>query len=434
MLYTILKFISRIAVNVYYRKIAIENIENLPQKGAILVVANHPNTLMDPIVTALLFNEQLHFLANASLFRKPVHNWIMTKLLNMIPIFRKQDLRNASDLNENKAIFQKCYEFLAKQGFILIFPEGTSFSERRLRPLKTGAARIALGGQDLTNIKIAIVGLNYSDPVSFRSDLFINIGKTIYIKNFMETNEQKTNKAALSLSQEIEKELKGLIIHTETPEEDQLIRILEYLYKTKKTSLKENFLETQHIIKAWKEFEAQNPEKSELVAQNLRQFDTLLTKNKLKIDQLSPNFRIKVVDILYLLAFPLAALGAFFNYLPYKIPDWVAKKLTKDIEFHAPIRMLIGIVSFSFFYAFWGIFFYFFILKSFYFVFFLVILPLLGSISLRYTESLEKLMSLLNRQKLAKKGILEEIFEKKCQIDLDLEEWQKIWNTLPKNK
>jgi 1-acyl-sn-glycerol-3-phosphate acyltransferase len=48
-------------------------------------------------------------------------------------------------MQQNDEIFSKCFEHLKNNGAILIFPEGISLTNRQLRKIKTGAARIALG-------------------------------------------------------------------------------------------------------------------------------------------------------------------------------------------------------------------------------------------------------------------------------------------------
>jgi glycerol-3-phosphate O-acyltransferase/dihydroxyacetone phosphate acyltransferase len=59
---------------------------------------------------------------------------------------------------------------------VAIFPEGTSHSDPHLKPLKTGAARIALG-TGLADLTIVPVGLYYVDKAKFRSDALVVYGE-----------------------------------------------------------------------------------------------------------------------------------------------------------------------------------------------------------------------------------------------------------------
>jgi 1-acyl-sn-glycerol-3-phosphate acyltransferase len=80
-------------------------------------------------------------------------------------------------MGKNDEMFKACFDKLENKGVILIFPEGTSKTERILRSIKTGAARIALGtsrNNDFNiNVTILPVGLNYSNSSRFRSEMSV---------------------------------------------------------------------------------------------------------------------------------------------------------------------------------------------------------------------------------------------------------------------
>jgi glycerol-3-phosphate O-acyltransferase/dihydroxyacetone phosphate acyltransferase len=122
-------------------------------------------------------------LAKGELFKGKLAQWMLPKL-NMIPVYRKQDDPNQMD--KNAATFEKCFEHLERGGAILMFPEGTSITERKLRPIKTGAARIVLGAEERNDfnlgVKVITIGLNYENPHRFNRTLFVNIDKAIDVK------------------------------------------------------------------------------------------------------------------------------------------------------------------------------------------------------------------------------------------------------------
>ena len=80
--------------------------------------------------------------------RKRFWAWLFP-LLNLIPVFRTRETPEL--MHKNKFMFSHCFNHLADSGSILIFPEGFSVTERRMRKLKAGAARIALGVEDENN-------------------------------------------------------------------------------------------------------------------------------------------------------------------------------------------------------------------------------------------------------------------------------------------
>src|SRR5881397_1209621 len=61
--------------------------------------------------------------------------------------YRRMD--EGSDPSQNHDTFEAARRVLVTEGAIAIFPEGISHSDPKLRPLKTGTARIALGAAAL---------------------------------------------------------------------------------------------------------------------------------------------------------------------------------------------------------------------------------------------------------------------------------------------
>ena len=180
----------RTTVRIFFRSIIIRNQESIPEKGPLLVLANHPSTFLDPIVIASLLDRKVFFLAKGELFKSKFAKWFFPKL-RMIPVYRKQD--DPSQMSKNQDTFKKCFEHLEKGGAILMFPEGISITERKLRPIKTGAARIVLGAEannDFSlNSSIVTIGLNYANPHRFNRDLFINIDNPIHVADYKKEYE-----------------------------------------------------------------------------------------------------------------------------------------------------------------------------------------------------------------------------------------------------
>jgi 1-acyl-sn-glycerol-3-phosphate acyltransferase len=170
----------RLTTKFFFKTISVRNKEIIPQDGPLMILANHPSTFMDPIVITTILNRDVYYLAKGELFKSRLSRWILPKL-NMIPVYRKQD--DPKQMEKNKDTFEKCFEHLEKGGAILMFPEGTSITERKLRPIKTGASRIVLGAEERNQfnlgIKVITIGLNYDNPHRFNQQLYINIEQPI---------------------------------------------------------------------------------------------------------------------------------------------------------------------------------------------------------------------------------------------------------------
>ncbi len=370
MLYAILKLIVRISLKVFFRKIKVSSLGSVPKKGPMIVVSNHPNTFMDPLLVAAHVKAPVYFLANSSIFATPFTRWLFKKL-HMVPIQRKID-SNKTNLS-NEQIFEKCYDFLEKDGTLLIFPEGWSQWGRRLRPLKTGTARIALGAeakQDFKlGVKIITFGLNYSKPESFRSEVFIKIGKPIEVKDYKNQYEEDSFQAVQQLTEAIKTQLEDLTITTQNEAEDQLAQHIETLYKRKlseEIKLSDQKKEQEHlitkgIVDALQHFALHDPERVKRFEKDLQRYLTDLDRLDLNDEVFSKKPKKKkgilwasVQTALYfVLGFVPFLYGLLNNYVPYIIPSQIAYKivkLSKVEEYIAPVMMLSGVFTFSFFY------------------------------------------------------------------------------------
>src|SRR5918911_3612689 len=153
----------RLLTRVFFKRIDIVNAECIPAGAPVIFAVNHPNGLIDPLFLLCFAPRPVSFLAKAPLFAMPVIGWFV-RGLDSIPVYRKQD----NVAGSNRETFAKARALLARGGAIAIFPEGTTHSDPRLRELKTGAARIALGAS-LPRVVIVPVGLYYTAKQTFRS-------------------------------------------------------------------------------------------------------------------------------------------------------------------------------------------------------------------------------------------------------------------------
>ncbi|MCU0440095.1 MAG: 1-acyl-sn-glycerol-3-phosphate acyltransferase [Raineya sp.] len=363
MLYFILRPIVQIALKVFFKRLQVHQKYLLNIEEPIIYVANHPNTFMDPIILAALSKKKVHFLSNGSVFNRFTRP--IFKFFNMIPIYRKTDKSDKpiSQAELNKMSFQKCYDFLAQKGTLLIFPEGTSIIERRLREIKTGTARIALGAEYenkfTLGLKIIPIGINYSDADKFRSEVLVNIGEPILLSKYQHIYNSENFEAVETLTKEIEDEISKLIIVTENEEQDILISNIEKIYKNtlfEEFDLPEKkydeFVVVKEIVKGVKYFEQKNSQ----YFKNLRiQTDNYLENLSVLglSDEIFQRSHKKSIlgyfigsILLLILGFPFYVAGLIGNYIPYILPSKIARMISSDITFKAPLMMISGIFVF----------------------------------------------------------------------------------------
>ncbi len=364
-MYAFLKLIARIALKVFFRKIHVYGLESVPRGVPLLVAANHPNTFMDPLLIAVYLKQEIHFLANGSLFKNPVAAWLLRQL-HLVPIYRKKDTGDGQK-PDNAATFAKCFGFLKRKGTLLIFPEGTSEHERRLRPLKTGTARIALGAEAENNFQLGVqilpVGLTYTDPKRFRSEVFLHFSKPLIVCDFEGIYRKNPVSAVDELTDELQKRLAASTIVTADDEQDRLVNSIEQLYKTrladgldsspKQTA--EDLVITQGIVAAVRHFEASDPAKLAAVEQKIRRYANWLERLGLDEETIireNTFFHRTGRGLVLAAGFPVYLYGLILNYLPYILPSKLAPLISRDITYRAPLMMVIGIFTFTGFYVF----------------------------------------------------------------------------------
>ncbi len=201
--YRILWRIARIAVGWYYRDVEIDGAERIPRDGPVLLVANHPNELMDALFAGLVSPRQLTFTGKATLFDNPVVGAFL-RHMRVVPLRRVQDERvvaaaqndapvsPAVSAARNAEAFAAIHGALAAGQMVLIFPEGRSWDEPRLAPIKTGAARIALSAQQagVRGVTVVPIGINYERKEGPRSRVLVEVAQPIVLDALTEAQAQ----------------------------------------------------------------------------------------------------------------------------------------------------------------------------------------------------------------------------------------------------
>lgn len=215
-LYYLVKAYIKTGLFFYSKKIKVVGSKNVPKKGAVLFLANHPNGLIDPLFIATNTSRKTYFLVRAAVFKNKIIAYLFD-LIGMMPIYRIRD--GIKELSKNDAIFNKCYDILGKQKTLLIFPEGSHDKRRTVRPLSKGFTRIVFGTiEKYPSIPIHLipVGITYQNVSSYPSKVAIHYGKPILANDYYDT--KNTTKAANDLKKVVREQLEKLTVHI--PEND----------------------------------------------------------------------------------------------------------------------------------------------------------------------------------------------------------------------
>jgi 1-acyl-sn-glycerol-3-phosphate acyltransferase len=113
--------------------ITIRGRANVPNKGGLLIVANHLSDA-DPAVLGHALRRKAFYMAKSELFEIPVLGWVI-KTLRAFPVSR-----GAPD----RAAIRRTVDLLRAGEAVAIFPEGQLSETGELQPLMPGVAMIIL--------------------------------------------------------------------------------------------------------------------------------------------------------------------------------------------------------------------------------------------------------------------------------------------------
>ena len=88
--YGVLKQITGFIHHLFYRRIFVHGIENIPTDKPVIFAPNHQNALMDPLIILYTTPFQTYFLARADIFKRPMLRKLFT-FFKMLPVYRIRD-------------------------------------------------------------------------------------------------------------------------------------------------------------------------------------------------------------------------------------------------------------------------------------------------------------------------------------------------------
>jgi len=351
-LYNILKPLVSVFYRIFYQ-LQVKGTENLPKEKAFVLVPNHVNGFIDPVITGLFSRRKIRFFARGDVFKGRFVKWLLNDL-NVSPMYRISE--GYSELKKNDQTFEECRRLLAERKAILIFPEGICIQDRRVKKLKKGLARIILsveqemkGSED---ILIIPVGLNYSAPSRFRSRLFIKFGEPVALSLFRALYEEDKVKAINECTRQMEEEIKKQVVLIDNPDHDELYDSLVEIYSRQSLeeegkdpfNLELEYEKNRTLAAKINELDLKNPEQAKVLSSKVALYMQDLMKYKLR-DNLLRHDRLTRMNLKSILSdflllwfgLPLYWIGLALNYPPFKLARKMADDKAKMKEFYASI-------------------------------------------------------------------------------------------------
>lgn len=368
----------RFLVGLFFRRVEVSGVEHVPQTGGGILIAWHPNGLLDPGLIISTFPRTVVFGARHGLFKWPAIGRIM-KALGTVPIYRASDLKDADDQMRRSAN-QESLDALAHAvcvgGFAALFPEGVSHDDPFLQELKTGAARLFYRARQLCAEQgvppvIIPVGLHYDNKTAFRSNALVEFHPPLEIPPDLlapidEKDDDTFRERSSELTNMLEPILREVTHATESWELNHMMNRVRSLVRAERAkragvSLRAPDMaeRTLGMTRVWKAYFARMqtaPAEVSRLLERVAAYDRALEEVKLDDDDLDkpPAIESKWIPVLlvlqaavvFLVFPPVLLLGVLINAPAYFLIRPIAQAASKQYKDTATIKLLAGLVLF----------------------------------------------------------------------------------------
>lgn len=342
--------LARILTGAFFRSVEIEG--RRPPDGPVVLAASHLYGFVDPVVLVSRLGVFPRFLAKATLWKVPVAR-LLLGFARVIPVHRRVDGAAEGD---NVGMFSSAVEALRAGGAIALFPEGTTHDEPTLRPLRTGAARIALeaAAAGVEDVRIVPVGVTYEDKVRVRGRALVSYGTPIEVPVVPGGDDDQD--AVRALTDRLQTDLHDLTPHFATTEE--ALALAAAATTSLSVEGEEPFLaDVQQRARALSRVD--DVRRAALVALVARYhmllgFVRLDDADVARRRVLGPLVRrLVVLGALGVVLTPFAVAGLFANLVP-AVLVLIAGLVVKAPVSKGTVRLLVAVVAFPAWWAFWA--------------------------------------------------------------------------------
>lgn len=340
--------LASFAVKTFYRATVVG--PPVPERGPLLLVGNHPNSLLDPLFLAAVARRPVRFLAKAPLFSNPWTSWAVNSV-GAIPVYRPRD--DPGLVGRNASMFRAAHDALGAGAAVGIFPEGMSHDEPSLVPLRTGAARIALGARSELGRAFPVipVGLVFRAKEEFRSEAHVLIGQPILWDGIDEGENNAT--AVKALTARIDAALRDVTLNLEKWEDSSLIATAEEIYAAEFGSA----AASDDLVSRWRESamilstaRRAGDAQAHSLARDVRSHGRTLALLRLRATELDTRANLttagrwaaRKIAMLAPLSFAIASLGTVIFWLPYRLTDLLVSRADPDKSGRATVKLVGG--------------------------------------------------------------------------------------------
>ena len=370
----------RALLRLFFRSMEVVGTENLPRDSGAVLVAWHPNGLVDPALIFAHSPRRVVFGARHGLFAWPGLGALL-RSIGTVPIYRPQDSSVAGGpagpearRQANLASLDALAREVTRGAFAVLFPEGVSHDRPHLMELRPGAARLFLRACELTPPGqpppvLLPVGLHYDRKHLMGSRALIELHPPLELPPDLEqpeTTEEGRRRQVEALTRRIGEELTETVQATESWELHFLMHRLRKVVRAERAqraeaqpgpaSLRERVLGLARIRQAERLRRQSHPEESATLEDRVRRYDAELRALRLDDHDLDGGVELGSVRrrlwlamqavAVYLLLPPLLVVGAVVNLPVAAALAGVARQAAREKKDVGTIKLLLGAVVF----------------------------------------------------------------------------------------
>lgn len=358
----IIQQLLRWLIRLYYPRIEITARERIPTNGPVVLVANHANALIDPVLLGIVADRPVIFLTKAPLFEIPFFGRFL-RALGMIPAYRASD--DPRLVRRNLESLELAAKLVAEGGAIGVFPEGLSHDELHLEKARSGASRIALNAftQGAQELLIIPVGFNFEQKEKFRSSIWVKVGTPIKLAEWLQQQPEATTQRERNLRETIYSGLRSTVIHLEEAAWEPLLTDLESLLPAKFQPGQDPIIvlkRRQWLAEGMNYFNRTERRQSRALAVSIERHHREVAA--LGLTMASPILRLRgpaFAALLFWRTLTLCAgllptiLGTIHHFVPFVLTRWLAARVSANKRLTlAQAKLGFGLPIYSAWYAF----------------------------------------------------------------------------------